>query len=130
MAILGTALGILASAHFLTDLSNFVLFLLYFMIPWTAINLTDYYVVRRGRYVIADIFKTNGIYGRVNWWGVGIYLLAILVEIPFVNSSLYVGPIAKDLGGADIFWIVGFIVAAVLYYLTASPHVARAAHRA
>jgi NCS1 family nucleobase:cation symporter-1 len=112
VAILGTALGILASAHFLTDLSNFVLFLLYFMIPWTAINLTDYYVVRRGRYVIADIFKTNGIYGRVNWWGVGIYLLAILVEIPFVNSS------------------VGFIVAAVLYYLTASPHVAQAAHRA
>jgi nucleobase:cation symporter-1, NCS1 family len=130
VAILGTALGILASAHFLTDLSNFVLFLLYFMIPWTAINLTDYYIVRRGRYVIADIFKTNGIYGRVNWWGVGIYLLAILVEIPFVNSSLYVGPLAKDLGGADISWIVGFIVAAVLYYLTASPHVARAAHRA
>jgi purine-cytosine permease-like protein len=43
-----------------------------------------------------------------------------LVEVPFVNSSLYVGPIAKDLDGADISWIVGFIVAAVLYYLTAS----------
>jgi NCS1 family nucleobase:cation symporter-1 len=122
VAILGTALGILASAHFLTDLSNFVLFLLYFMIPWTAINLTDYYIVRRGRYDIAEIFKTNGIYGRVNWWGVGIYLLAILVEIPFVNSSLYIGPLAKDLGGADISWIVGFVVAAVLYYLTAGPH--------
>jgi nucleobase:cation symporter-1, NCS1 family len=39
------------------------------MIPWTAINLTDYYVVRRGRYVIEDIFKTDGRYGRVNWWG-------------------------------------------------------------
>jgi purine-cytosine permease-like protein len=30
-----------------------------------------------------------------------------------------VGPIATDLGGADISWIVGFIVAAVLYYLAA-----------
>ena len=120
VAVLGTLLGILASAHFLTDLSDFVLFLLYFMIPWTAINLTDYYLVRHGRYVIEDIFKTDGIYGRVNWWGVGIYVLTIGVQIPFVNSSLYVGPIASDLGGADISWMVGFIVAAVLYYLAAS----------
>jgi NCS1 family nucleobase:cation symporter-1 len=119
VAILGTLLAILASPHFLTDLSNFVLFLLYFMIPWTAINLTDYYLVRRGRYDIEDFFKVDGQYGRVNWWGVGIYVLTIGVEIPFINSSLYVGPIATDLGGADISWIVGFIVAAVLYYLAA-----------
>jgi NCS1 family nucleobase:cation symporter-1 len=89
------------------------------MIPWTAINLTDYYLVRRGRYDIEDFFKVDGQYGRVNWWGVGIYVLTIGVEIPFINSSLYVGPIATDLGGADISWIVGFIVAAVLYYLAA-----------
>jgi nucleobase:cation symporter-1, NCS1 family len=119
VAILGTLLAILASPHFLTDLSNFVLFLLYFMIPWTAINLTDYYLVRRGRYDIEDFFKVDGQYGRVNWWGVGIYVLTIGVQIPFINSSLYVGPIATDLGGADISWIVGFIVAAVLYYLAA-----------
>ncbi len=117
VAVLGTLLAILASPHFLTDLSNFVLFLLYFMIPWTAINLTDYYVVRRGRYDIDDIFRADGRYGRVNWRGVGIYVLTIGVEIPFVNSSLYEGPIAKSLGGADISWIVGFVVAAGLYYV-------------
>jgi nucleobase:cation symporter-1, NCS1 family len=119
VAILGTLLAILASPHFLTDLSNFVLFLLYFMIPWTAINLTDYYLVRRGRYDIDDFFRIDGQYGRVNWWGVGIYVLTIGVEIPFVNSSLFEGPIAKSLGGADISWIVGFVFAAVLYYLAA-----------
>ncbi len=116
VAVLGTLLAILASPHFLTDLSNFVLFLLYFMIPWTAINLTDYYIVRRGRYDIDDIFRADGRYGRVNWRGVGIYVLTIGVEIPFVNSSLYQGPIAKSLGGADISWIVGFVVAAAAYY--------------
>jgi len=119
VAILGTLFGILASAHFLTDLSNFVLFLLYFMIPWTAINLTDYYLVRRGRYDIADMFRTDGRYGLVNWWGVGIYVVTVLVEIPFVNSSLYEGPIARGLGGADISWIIGFVLAAGLYYLAA-----------
>jgi nucleobase:cation symporter-1, NCS1 family len=50
---------------------------------------------------------------------VGIYVVTIGIEVPFINSSLYVGPIATDLGGADISWIVGFVVAAVLYYLAA-----------
>ena len=107
-------------AHSLTDLSNFVLFLLYFLIPWTAINLTDYYLVRRGHYQIEEIFKPDGIYGAVNWWAVGIYVLTIGVEVPFVNSSLYEGPIAKSMGGADISWIVGAILAGVLYYLVAT----------
>jgi NCS1 family nucleobase:cation symporter-1 len=119
VAVIGTALAIAASAHFLTDLSDFVLFLLYFLIPWTSINLTDYYLVRHGNYVIADIFRPGARYGRVNWWAVGIYVLTILVELPFVNSSLYVGPIARALGGADISWIVGFVIAAGLYYLAA-----------
>jgi NCS1 family nucleobase:cation symporter-1 len=120
IAVLGTLLAIGASAHFLTDLSNFVLFLLYFLIPWTAINLTDYYLVRRGHYQIEEIFKPDGIYGAVNWWAVGIYVLTIGVEVPFVNSSLYEGPIAKSMGGADISWIVGAILAGVLYYLVAT----------
>jgi NCS1 family nucleobase:cation symporter-1 len=119
IAVIGTVLAIAASTHFLTDLSHFVLFLLYFVIPWTAINLTDYYLVRHGRYVIEDIFRSGGRYGRVNWWGVGIYVLTILIELPFVNSSLYVGPLAKDLGGADVSWLVGFVIAAGLYYLAA-----------
>ena len=120
VAVLGTLLAILASPHFLTNLTNFVLFLLYFMIPWTAINLTDYYLVRRGHYEIDQIFKTDGIYRRVNWWTVGIYVFTVLVQIPFVNSSLYVGPIAKDLNGADISWIVGAILSGVLYYVVAT----------
>ncbi|MGO8684817.1 MAG: purine-cytosine permease family protein [Thermoleophilia bacterium] len=120
LAIIGTVIAILASPHFLTDLSNFVVFLLYFLIPWTAINLTDYYLVRHGHYEIAEIFKSKGIYGSVNWWAVGIYVLTILIELPFVNSSLYVGPLVKHLGGADISWIIGAIISGVLYYVAAT----------
>ncbi|MDQ2742781.1 MAG: cytosine permease, partial [Chloroflexota bacterium] len=115
VAIIGTVIAIAASANFLTNLSNFVLFLLYFLIPWTAINLTDYYLVRRGHYDIDAIFKVDGRYGRVNWLAIGIYVLTILVELPFMNSSFFEGPIAKALGGGDIAWIVGFFLAAILY---------------
>jgi NCS1 family nucleobase:cation symporter-1 len=118
VAIIGTLIALAASANFLTNLSNFVLFLLYFLIPWTAINLTDYYLIRRGRYDIDDIFKVDGRYGRVNWRAIGIYVVTILVELPFMNSSFFEGPVAKALGGGDVAWILGFFLAAILYYLS------------
>ncbi|CAH0317370.1 hypothetical protein SRABI133_05199 [Peribacillus simplex] len=44
------------------------------------------------------------------------FLVSILAEIPFINTSFYVGPIAKVFEGADIAWIIGLVVPAVLYY--------------
>ena len=49
----------------------------YFLIPWTAINLVDYYCLRKGQYRIDDIFDLNGIYGRINRIACGSFLLAI-----------------------------------------------------
>ena len=117
VAALGTVIAIAASSNFLTNLSNFVLFLLYFLIPWTAINLTDYYLVRRGKYDIPSLFETHGRYGTVSWAALGIYALTVVVELPFMNSSFFEGPIAKAIGGGDIAWIVGLILASGLYYL-------------
>jgi NCS1 family nucleobase:cation symporter-1 len=116
VAAIGTVIAVAASANFLTNLSNFILFLLYFLIPWTAINLTDYYLVRHGHYDISAIFRVDGRYGLVVWPAVGIYMLTILVELPFMNSSFFEGPVAKALGGGDIAWIIGFLLAAGLYY--------------
>ncbi len=116
VAALATVIAIAASSNFLTNLTNFVLFLLYFLIPWTAINLTDYYLVRRGRYDIEGIFKVDGPYGRVNWTALAIYAITVVVELPFMNSTFFEGPVAKALGGGDIAWIVGLVVAGGLYY--------------
>ena len=44
------------------------------------------------------------------------YILAVLVQFPFMNTQLHVGVIAKHMGGADIAWIVGLVVAASIYY--------------
>lgn len=43
----------------------------------------------------------------MNWWAIAIYVLTCGLEELFMNTSLYVGPIAKELGGADIAWIGG-----------------------
>jgi nucleobase:cation symporter-1, NCS1 family len=120
LAVIGTFIAIKASSNFMTDLSNFLVFTLYLLVPWTAINLTDFYLIRRGHYDIPELFKTDGIYGRINWYALVIYALAVGIQFPFMNDpAIYVGPISNDLGGADIAWIVGFIFAAVAYYLGA-----------
>jgi NCS1 family nucleobase:cation symporter-1 len=114
-AVVGTTVGLVASSNFISNFENFILFLAYFLIPWTAINLADFYLVRHGRYDVDAIFDPNGIYRKVNWRAIGAYLVAVAVEVPFMSTTFYTGPMVAHLGGADISWIFGLIVAAGLY---------------
>jgi NCS1 family nucleobase:cation symporter-1 len=113
----GLACAIVGAGSFLKHFTDFLLVLLFVFVPWTAVNLTDFYLIRRGRYDVASLFTPNGIYGRVNWRGMLAYFVGLLVSLPFLNSSLWVGPAAKAMGGADISWIIGLILPAVLYWL-------------
>ena len=57
--------------------------LLYLLVPWTAVNLVDYFFVRRGHYAIKDLFKADGIYGSWAWRGLLAYTLGWIVIVPF-----------------------------------------------
>jgi len=105
--------------NLVADYNTLVTLILYFLIPWTAINLVDYYLVRRGKYVISELFKPNGIYGEWNWRGLTAYGIGVASTVPFYNLSFYEGPATKALGGADISWLVGIVVSAVVYYVLA-----------
>ena len=114
-AAIGTLVSVIGFGNFVENFTNFILFLAYFLIPWTAINLVDFYLVRRGRYDMASIFDPTGIYGTWNWRALTAYAVGILVEIPFMSTSFYTGPMVQYLGGADISWILGLIVSGGLY---------------
>ncbi len=111
----GTILAVLGYKSFLTSFENFIGVLLFFFVPWSAINLVDYYLVKRGRYDVASFFTPNGIYGRIQWWACLCYVITLAVQVPFLDQTFYTGPFVHDLGGADISWIVGFAVASLLY---------------
>ena len=111
----GTILAILGYKTFLQSFENFINVLLFFFVPWSAINLVDYYLVKRGRYDVASFFTPNGIYGRIQWWACICYVITLAVQVPFLDQTFYTGPFVHDLGGADISWIVGFAVASLLY---------------
>lgn len=117
-ATVGTVIALVGQHNFLPDFTNFILFLSYFMVPWTAINLADFYLVRRERYDIAAIFEPRGPYGRVDVGSIVAYVVGIGVEIPFMSTSFYTGPAVAALGGADISWVIGLVVATVLYLAT------------
>lgn len=97
--------------------SDLLAMLVYTLIPWSAINLADYYVVSRGVYSIEQIFRLDGIYGPYRYRTIAIYILSILVQIPFVRLSFYTGPL-EHLIGADVAWLPGTLVPALLYCLT------------
>ena len=113
--VTGTILAVLGYKSFLTSFENFIGVLLFFFVPWSAINLVDYYLVKRGRYDVASFFTPNGIYGRFQWWACLCYVITLAVQVPFLDQTFYTGPFVHDLGGADISWIVGFAVASLLY---------------
>jgi NCS1 family nucleobase:cation symporter-1 len=120
LAVVGFFVAISASDNFIINYTNFVLVLLYLLIPWTAINLVDYYLVRHGRYAIAELYKRDGLYDNWGKNGLIAYFVGFIVMIPFFSvPGFFVGTIANGLGGGDISVFVGLPVAAVLYYFLA-----------
>lgn len=123
---IATALCTISQDDFITFFLNFIFFMSYLLIPWTAINLADYYCLRKGHYQVEDIFDMNGIYGRINPVACGAFIVAIVLEVPFMNTTLYVGPIARALDGIDLAWLVGLAFPALVYYRLMKRRVAMA----
>ena len=123
MVGLSTLLALLGRHSFLKGFEAFILLLLAVFTPWSAINLVDYYCFTRSRYDVPALSDPDGRYGRWNRTGIAIYIVGILVQVPFLSTAFYTGPLVAALGGADISWIVGLIVPGALYYaiVRASP---------
>ncbi len=101
--------------RFNTFYGNVLIFLAYLFTPWTAINLVDYFLVRRGNYVIGEIFNRDGIYGRWGWRGNLAYGVGLLAMVPFMVTTPFVGFLAAKFDSVDYSLFVGLPVAALLY---------------
>ena len=119
LVTLSLILALAFQSNFLTDYINFISLLEYVLVPWTAINLADFYLIRHGDYDVASFFRPGGgIYGQYQWKALIVYLIGICVEVPFMSTTLYTGPAAHALG-ADITWLVGLAITTPLYVAVA-----------
>jgi len=91
----GVATAYLGYQSFVTNLTNFLDVLLVIFIPWSAVNLADYFVIRRGAYDVASFFTADGAYGRFAWRGLLAYAIGLAAEFEAAPSP---GESGKTIG--------------------------------
>jgi len=99
---------------------NWMISLLLWMSPWAGVVLADFFIKRKGQIDVAELYASpeTSAYGDINWSGI-IAFLAGLVAGWSVEDGLVPalqGPISTGLlGGADLSWLFGIVVAGGLY---------------
>ncbi|WP_111895451.1 purine-cytosine permease family protein [Acinetobacter sp. MB5] len=114
-ALVATLIAIKTQYNFNAYFSDILIAQIYFLVPWSAINLADYYLVRKGQYSVPDMYDVNGQYGKYNVSTMVIYLIGVLSTVPFMDLSFYHSYFAQVFG-SDQSWIPALIIPAALYY--------------
>lgn len=92
-----------------------LLFSAYWIAPFLAIVLIDWLdrkatVTHEGLCSLMDLKNLN-----VGWTALVSLVVGFGAMVPFMNTGLLVGPVAKRLDGADLSFWVGFVVAFCVY---------------
>lgn len=123
LTMLAFALATIFGTDGVQAVNEIFVIMLYLLAPWTAINLTDYYFVRGGRYAVTHLFDPDGIYGRWRMAGLGAYIAGFAASLPFVViPEHFTGPAAQALGGIDVGWLVGLAVGGAAYRFLTRHH--------
>jgi NCS1 family nucleobase:cation symporter-1 len=100
--ILGGVLSYVGAHGFSTNYENFLLLLSYWVAPWIGILAAATYLPPRMTRELASSEQ-----GRL----LILFIFAILAAIPFMDQTLFEGPVARLLGGGDIGYWIGLVVA-------------------
>jgi NCS1 nucleoside transporter family len=124
-AIVGVA-GYLVTLYFIFAPSfakafdNWMISLLLWMSPWAGVVLADFFIKRKGKIDVAELYRSpeTSAYGDINWSGMIAFLVGLVagwsVEDGLVGALQ--GPISIGLlGGADLSWLVGIVVSGGVY---------------
>ena len=125
VAILGFFVTLwLNSENLLGKIENILLFLSYWIAPWAAVVLADWWL-RRGRVDVARLMDFSRLPSGL--LALGAMAIGFLVSLPF-QTSTFGGEIAENTGlpintiaastlhYADLAYLVGFAVAFLLYW--------------
>jgi NCS1 family nucleobase:cation symporter-1 len=122
VTILWIAVAVGFGGSAIAYVNGMLVMMLYFLMPWTAVNLLDYFVLRRGHYSIPDLFRPDGIYGSWGLRGLLAYAVGFLASAPFfVIPDVYTGPLAARLSGVDVGWLIVALASSVCYLVSSIP---------
>jgi NCS1 family nucleobase:cation symporter-1 len=109
--ILGFLLALIGYQRFTQNYANFLVALDYWIMPWLAVVLLDYY--RLGHRRAIEFSQTPA----WNASGLIAFAVGLAVSLPFMAEMFFTGPLASWFGGADFGYFIGFIVAGCVYLL-------------
>jgi purine-cytosine permease-like protein len=126
LAVIAGVVGYVVTIYFLVQPSfasafdNWMVGLVLWMAPWAGVVLTDFYLVRRTRIDVDQLYAepSESRYGDINWGAMAAFLIGLAagwsVEDGLVPALQ--GPISIHLlNGADLSWLVGLVVAGLVY---------------
>jgi NCS1 nucleoside transporter family len=99
---------------------NWMISLLLWMSPFAGVVLADFYIKRRGQVDVPELYREPeaSAYGDINWAGIAGFIAGLIAGWSVQNGLVPAlqGPIATGLlGGADLSWLVGILVAGGVY---------------
>jgi NCS1 nucleoside transporter family len=110
----------LRAASFANSFDSWMAGLVLWMSPWAGVVLADFYLIRKQRIDVTELYAEpdKSAYGDVNWIGISAFLIGLvagwLFEFGLVTPLQ--GFISKGpLNGADLSWLVGIVVAGGIY---------------
>jgi NCS1 nucleoside transporter family len=126
LALIAGVVGYVVTIYFVFQPSfakafdNWMIGLLLWMSPWAGIVLADFFLVRHGRIDVGELYREpeRSTYGDVNWGAIVAFVLGLLAGWSVQDGLVPAlqGPIStKLLGGADLSWLVGIVVAGGAY---------------
>jgi NCS1 family nucleobase:cation symporter-1 len=133
VAVLGFLFTLyLNSGDFATKFENYLLFISYWIAPWAAVVLADWWL-RRGKTDVSRLIDFGSLPSGVV--GLAALVVGFAVSLPFQTSTVG-GDIAKATGlpinsiaanqlhYADVAYLVGFAVAFVIYWVAGRSRIA------
>jgi NCS1 family nucleobase:cation symporter-1 len=93
--------------------TNLILFITYWIPPFAAVQIVDWYR-QRGHPDVSGVLDNSRL--GSGWEALAALCVGFGVSVPFMDTTLFVGPISKHvLWGGDIALVVGFVVGAAVY---------------
>ena len=99
------------SGDLATKFQNVLLFVSYWIPPFLGVVVPDWVARVRGRREIDVLAERPG----RPWPALVAFVLGFAAAVPFMNTSIYTGPVAAAWHGADLAYYVGLVVSLAAY---------------
>jgi nucleobase:cation symporter-1, NCS1 family len=115
---------LIVNGDFASNLDGWLAGLVTWVAPWGAIMLVHYYAIARQRIDVEALFEPPGSkkVPDIVWGAIIPFVVGMVATwmFEFGIPSYLQGPLAKQMGGIDLSWLAGGLVAGILSYVALS----------